>query len=143
MPSRAMRKATTSISVPSASLRLVVDKRRQRDQMFEGAWWAPMRGRDQTHFRSRRAPAAVGAGAKVLVIIVVLALVFFFVPLVSVSGSANYVVASYSGTIYESLGLNLFHCGGYYLSESSSILGQGHASTSYGVVCNLQTSSGS
>jgi hypothetical protein len=80
---------------------------------------------------------------KALIAVVVIGLVLFFVPLVSVSSSRNYIVASSSGTIYESLSLNLLHCGGYYFSQSSTTLGQQHASTGYGFFCNAQTNSGS
>jgi hypothetical protein len=82
----------------------------------------------------------MGAGTKALVVVIVLVLIFFFVPVVSVSQTHNYIVASSSGTIYESLALNLFHCGGYYFTQSSSVLGQGQASTGYGFFCNSQTS---
>jgi hypothetical protein len=83
----------------------------------------------------------VGAGAKVAVVVVLLAIIFLFVPVVSMSSSNNYIVASSSGTIYESLSLNILHCGGYYLVTSSSVFGQSQSSTGYGFYCNAQTSS--
>jgi hypothetical protein len=77
------------------------------------------------------------AVALLVVAAVVLLVVAFFVPLFPQTTTKDYIVSSGSVTVYESFGLQLLNCGGYYYSTSGNYLGQSHSSSGYGVHCNV------
>jgi hypothetical protein len=75
--------------------------------------------------------------AALVAVAVVLLVVGFFVPLFPQSTTKNYIISSGSVTVYQSFGLRLLNCGGYYYSTSGNSLGQSRSSSGYGVHCNI------
>ena len=84
---------------------------------------------------------AIGAAGAVLLVLVILLLAGFFIPILPKSSSTNYLVISGSGTVYESLSLNLMDCGAYYYTFNVNSFGQAQSSSGYRLYCNFQAGS--
>jgi hypothetical protein len=87
--------------------------------------------------RDQKLQVEMKAAAALVVAVVVLLVIGFFVPLFPQSTMKNYIVSSGSVTVYESFGLQLLNCGGYYYSARGTSLGQSQSSSGYGVHCNF------
>lgn len=59
--------------------------------------------------------------AKVVAVVLILVVLVFFLPVFPQSTTKNYIVSSGLATVYNSFGLQMINCGGYYYTKQAHL----------------------